>query len=105
LGAAGGGQNQSLAANQIPSLTSSNASQSITVTGPNGHTVPFDAVITGQAYATAGANAPPWSGGGSSSSLSFSGNNLISVTYTNSSQVAVKTTPPTIICNYIIRVL
>lgn len=104
MGAAAGAQNRSLAANQIPTITSVNFSQAITVTAAGN--IP---IATG-AWANNAVGSGPNTGAFTSGSVgnqaaAISGNNSISVAYTNSSQVAVITAQPTIVCNYIIRVL
>lgn len=86
-----------LAANQLPTHSSVNATQAITVIGPQGHTMPLDAIINGQPYASAAGNPPPWSGGIPTSTAQFSGNNSITVTYTNNSQVVVPLAAPGIV--------
>jgi microcystin-dependent protein len=106
LGAVGGVQNVTLATNQIPSLTSVNASQSINVLSSQTG-IPSGA-NTGAALTNGGG---PYYGPGNSSvplavsQINSSGNNSISVTYANGSQVATKTVQPTIVCNYIIRII
>lgn len=104
LGAVGGTQNVTLAANQIPSLTSVNASQAISVAASekvlhssSGTVVDFNPAIS--SFARCLDNTA------SATNLASTGNNSISVTYTNGSQAAAKTVPPGIICNYLLRVL
>lgn len=99
LGAvSGNNQTVTLAANQIPSLTSVNASQAITVASAS---IAYDT-------STLTTNTAPGSVGQILTNsrtigpLSSSGNNSISVTYTNGSQQAVPNVQPTIIANYII---
>ncbi len=96
MGAVGGIQNVSLAANQIPTITSVNASQAISVTSTVAvantalNSIQGGGGITG--YSIMGA-------------ITSTGNNSISATYTNASQVATKTVQPTIVCNYIMRII
>jgi microcystin-dependent protein len=87
-------QTVTLAANQIPSLTSS-GSNSITVTGPVGAPAVVNASIVSDPGTGGGGN--HWSGGSSSSALSFVGTNPITVAYTNASQQAVANVQPTLI--------
>jgi microcystin-dependent protein len=101
LGANGGAQTVTLAANQIPAGVPSSGSNSITVNGPQGHTNPFDASLSA---ATAGGGTPVWAGGIASTGT-YTGSNSISVTSTNAGQVAVNKMAPTIILNKILRVL
>ena len=37
--------------------------------------------------------------------ITSTGNNSISVAYTNGSQAVTKTVPPTIVCNYLMRII
>lgn len=100
LGAVGGVQAITLAANQIPSLTSVNASQAISVT--SGATVVQAPSTTPVQAISSGAN--PYTGG-SVGTLTSTGNNSISVTYTNGSQVTVKPVPPALVSNFILRII
>lgn len=114
MGAVGGVQNLTLTVAQIPSLTSINPSQSIsaTVTSPSNRPIPAlinPAESLTWAFSGSGSNVSPagvlngqWSG---ITSLSGATSNSISVAYTNSSQEATKVVQPTIVCNYILRVL
>jgi microcystin-dependent protein len=102
LGAVGGSQNVTLAANQIPSITSVNPSQAISVASST--TVIQNAILI--SYVNNG-------GGGTIVLNSFptntplvsAGSNSISVAYTNASQAATKTVPGAIVLNNIMRVL
>jgi microcystin-dependent protein len=102
LGAAGGSQNVTLAANQIPTITATNASQAISVT--SAANVTQNAVYI--SYVNAG-------GGGTivlnsnptNTPLTSTGNNSISATYTNGSQVATKTVQPAIVVNKLFRII
>ncbi len=92
LGAANSNaQSVTLAANQIPSLTSVNAAQAISVTGPTGHTMIFDATLVSDP--DTGGGGTHWKGG-TSGSGTFAGNNSISVTYTNAGQQVVNNVQP-----------
>lgn len=89
LGASGGGESLTLTAAQLPSITSGNAAQPITVTTITGGAVVWDGGGT-----AAGITA----GGGSynkTAALTVSGNNSISVTSTNTSGAAHRTVQPT----------
>jgi microcystin-dependent protein len=101
LGAAGGGETQALTLAQLPTgITSGNASQSISVTGND-------------ATFHKGGNADTYVGGGSgavfqnmtSGAPVSTGNNSISVTSNNTSGNAHPIVQPTIVCNYIIRII
>lgn len=105
LGATGGAQNRTLSTGQIPTLTSVNASQSITVTA--GGVIPVSSStwsLVGET-GTGGNNVPATGGSLSSQVAAITGINSISVTYTNGSQTAVITAQPTIVVNKILRVL
>ncbi len=97
LGATGGVQNITLAANQIPTLTSTNAAQAISVTS------------TISNIARDGSSQPSTGGAGTAigsvGSVTSTGNNSISVTYTNASPTTVKPVPPALVCNYILRII
>lgn len=101
----GGNESIALTASLIPNLTSTNASQSIVVTGPSGHTIVGDQTASSN-NAPGGANAY-FTGGVALSSWSFSGNNSISVTSTGTggTSPAHRTVQPTLVQNCIIRVL
>jgi microcystin-dependent protein len=101
MGAAAGLQTRTLAANQIPAgVPSSNPSQSITVNSNRS-----DILIGG-----ASDNFGSIAGSGEFDNLvkiqvTSTGSNSISVTSTNASQQALITVQPTIVCNYIIRII
>ncbi|MET4490685.1 tail fiber protein [Bradyrhizobium sp. LA7.1] len=110
LGAVGGLKDHTLTASQIPSITSANASQAISV-GTGGPVIP--GTDPGNPWLNLGA---PATGGftsvyrnGVSPSLnniaSMSGANSISVTSNNTGGNAHNNVQPTIVCNYIMRVL
>jgi microcystin-dependent protein len=101
LGAVGGAQGVTLAANQIPSLTS---------TGSNSISVASSVNVIQNAQVISYVD----SGGGgtfvlnsnpTNSALTSTGSNSISVAYTNGSQAVTKTVPPAIVCNYILRII
>jgi len=93
--AAGGTDSVILTGAEIPTITSSNATQVISVTGPNGHTVPLDASlgITGNGTGPT----PVWAGGTQTSAASFSGSNNINVTSNNTGSSAHPNAQPTYI--------
>jgi microcystin-dependent protein len=101
LGAAGGGETQILTLAQLPTgITSANASQAISVTGND-------------ATFHKGGNPDFYVGGGSgavfqnmtSGAPVSTGNNSISVTSNNTSGNAHPIVQPTIVCNYIVRII
>src|SRR5206468_1283702 len=81
LGAIGGSQNVTLAANQIPTITSVNALQSISVTTNQSTRATNDSTT----FQGGGTVAAYFANSGASLLSTASGNNSISVTYTNSS--------------------
>ena len=99
----GNNQTVTLVANQIPSLTSVNAAQAISVT--NTYQVPvqgtafIDSLTQGAGGAVLFWRISPNSG---TQVVPSSGNNSISVSYTNASLQAVTNVQPTILVNYII---
>lgn len=91
IGAFGGVQNNTLAANQIPSITSVNASQSISVTSAD--TVPRN--YLSNTVGTPGTGTPvSFPTGNSIGTTVSNGVNSISVAYTNASQQAVINVQP-----------
>lgn len=101
LGAVGGAQNVTLAANQIPSLTST-GSNSIAVTS-SANVVQNAAIIS---YVNAGGGGTfVFNSSPTNAPLTSIGSNSISVAYTNASQAVTKTVPPAIVCNYILRAI
>lgn len=105
LGATGGAVNATLAANQIPTLTSVNLAQAITVDAGGAHIPVSNQAWVGIDIATPGAGAAGFifSPGSRGDITSLSKNNSISVTYTNGSQAAVKTQPRTVVTEFIIK--
>jgi microcystin-dependent protein len=104
LGAAGGAQTVTLVANQIPTITSVNASQAITVfpAGNAGLYVPtnINGINSQASTLTGGVSHVAYHPTNAfTQSNTFSGNNSISVTYTNGAQQAVANVQPTIITN------
>jgi microcystin-dependent protein len=101
LGAHGGLESETLTLAQLPTGITTSGSNTITVTGPSGHTNPFDASLSAS---TSSGGTPVWAGGVASSG-SYSGTNTITATSNNTSGNAHNVVQPTIICNYIIRVI
>lgn len=101
IGTPVGAETVTLAANQIPSLTSVNASQAISVTSIG------NLYKVGPSLATAstpGSGAYAFSGTPPTIDTQIStGNNSISVTYTNGSLQAVSIVPPTAFVNVMIK--
>lgn len=95
LGATIDSQSNTLVTNQIPSLTSINASQPITVTATRnipttlGTVLSVPTVSTGTLYSPYSTNVSDWS-----SITAISGNNSISVAFTNASQQVVRNVQP-----------
>lgn len=100
LGAAGGAESALLAANQVPTITSVNAAQAISVVSTS------NKVVTGTVL--------PNSGGAASitrfldndagqSAITSTGNNSISVAYTNVSQQNAKTISPAMLATIYIK--
>lgn len=105
IGAVGGAESQTLTAAQIPAITSRNAAQPIAVTSSR--------YLVGTAAATVlqdfnPANASGFRTPNNTASIlqeGSSGNNDINVTSNNTGGQAHPIVPPTICCNYVIRVL
>jgi hypothetical protein len=104
LGAVGGVQNVTLAANQIPTITATNASQAISVNPSSGFVAVTTGTITDSSLVTGSSHVASSNGTWAGTNL-FSGSNSISATYTNSSQSVTKTVMPAIIVNKILRVI
>jgi microcystin-dependent protein len=102
MGAAGGTQTQTLTLAQLPTgITSTNPAQPISVTSSL-------AVATGPLDSRAPASGNTFgiqSFTGSVTTISSSGNSAISVTSNNTSGNAHPIVQPTIVCNYIIRII
>lgn len=105
LGYAGGVQLHPLVAAEIPSITSS-GTNSITVASSQAN-VPYNTTNTGNGQAQTGTNNMPYFSGSVSiaSNINSSGSNSISVTSSGTSGTSHNNVQPTIISNYIIRVL
>lgn len=97
IGSAGGSQNITLAANQIPSITSVNAAQSISVSSSGNH-IPTATTTWQVANLTGGSGVKVSQYTGNLVDVtSLSGDNSISVTYTNASQQASIVVQPSIV--------
>jgi microcystin-dependent protein len=107
LGSSGGTESFTLAATQIPSLTSVNSSQLINVISSQTN-VPSGSNINNALQTP---NTGPMSvigtvsGLANLSQITSSGNNSISVTYSNASQQVTKSLQPTIIANKLLRII
>lgn len=101
LGAAGGSEFRTLLASHIPSLTSVNASQAISVVSTIA-TIPrtsniFDMANTGSSGIRVLAN------DAAIGTVTSTGNNSISVTYTNGSQLGLSDVPPTMLATIYLK--
>lgn len=110
MGATGGNEAAALTASLIPTLTSTNASQSISVSPPGGAQSIYAQGTTDSmiAVSTSGTlNYVPRNGNGFNSTGSLTGSNSISVTSTGTggSSPSHNNVQPTIVCNYIIRII
>jgi hypothetical protein len=109
LGAAGGAEKQTIATSQVPTITSSNAAQSITVNplGSTGFFVPYsNASWFSTTTPATGAINIMQSGGSLSFTSSFSGTNNISVTSNNTgggSPTPVVTAQPTMLATIYLK--
>lgn len=100
LGAVGGSESATLTLAQLPSGITSTGSNLIGVTSTVGN------VIQGTIQSSPNTGGPlNQLSGASSSSITSTGSNTITVTSTNTAGAAHRTVQPTIICNYILRVL
>jgi microcystin-dependent protein len=108
LGAVGGGESHQLTLNETPTgITSSNASNPITVSS-GGNNIPVTTGLVFQsASGAAGGTVPAESGGSpwNTSINSMSGNNALAVTSNNTGGQPHRTVQPTIVCNYILRII
>ena len=104
LGATGGGETQTLSLSQLPTgITSANASQVVTVS--SSISVPNASAFTDVGAISAGSGFYWRSSNAAAAAISSSGNNSISVTSNNTSGNAHPNVQPTIICNYILRII
>jgi microcystin-dependent protein len=100
MGATGGSESHTLTAAQIPSITSANASQNITVNAPANN------FVTGTATnLNTSAGGSPQATNVNANASTASGTNSISVTSNNTGGGAHNNVQPTIVCNYIIRII
>jgi len=97
LAATVGAETQTLAAGNIPSLTSVNASQAITVTSGSTNVTQGPFLVAG----STGAGGPQV--GNTQAPLTSTGNNSISVTYTNASPTAVSIMQPSTFFNVMVK--
>jgi microcystin-dependent protein len=107
LGATGGSESQSLTFAQLPTgIASANASQAISVVTAGGIFVPRSADAVIQDFpATVGSGLRAQCNTMSSGTLASAGNNSITVTSNNTNGAAHPIVQPTIICNYIMRII
>ncbi len=103
IGANCGQQVVSLVANQIPAIASTNPSQSITVSGAQGHNLYGDGAMSSLSAPGGGTQFPAGGAFEGINGLTFAGNNAISVTSTAGTQ-GVPTVQPTIAVNVFLRV-
>jgi microcystin-dependent protein len=96
----GGAETQTLTAAQIPSITSANASQAISVVS-TATGVPQNATLAAASGSGGGNVFVP----GVVNTLTSTGANSISVTSNNTGGTAHNIVQPTIVCNYIIRII
>jgi len=97
-------ESETLTLAQLPTgLTVANAAQSITVTGPIGHSIYGNGALSG--VGTSGGSVNILSGGSYSTALTFSGSNSISVTSNNTSGGAHPAVQPSIAVSYLLRVI
>jgi len=100
LGATGGGETQTLTLAQLPTgITSANASQTINVTSSVG------GILSGGSFQQFTGGTVNSIQNGSIGTVTSTGNNSISVTSNNTGGNAHPIVQPTIVCNYIIRII
>lgn len=105
LGAVGGSESNVLAATNLPSITSTNASQAITVLSSLGTWVKSPTGIVDQSNVGGAGNRLM---GGSTAEVGVvtsTGNNSISVTSMGTTSNPHANVQPTIVCNYILRII
>jgi microcystin-dependent protein len=101
LGATGGAESQTLTLAQLPAgITSSNASQAISVASTVSDIIQGGLSLNNGSFTTEFTVVNATSG-----SVTSTGNNSIGVTSNNTSGNAHRTVQPTIVCNYILRII
>jgi microcystin-dependent protein len=105
LGASGGAESQALTLAQLPTgITSANAAQAISVASAGSNIVQTPNFIGSNAVN--GSGLPSIANTGSTvGQITSSGNNNITVTSNNTSGNPHRTVQPTIVCNYILRII
>jgi microcystin-dependent protein len=103
MGSASGNQSHTLTLAQLPTgITSANAAQNIVVNSPNGQNFMTGAPSN---FNSPGGGGSPFASNILANASTASGNNNITVTSNNTSGNAHPIVQPTIICNYIIRII
>ena len=102
LGATGGGESHTLTANEIPSIISA-GSNSISVTSTVGG-IPYNTAYSAGA-GSGSINVPWWSAFTAPAPITSTGSVAINSTSNNTGGTAHRTVQPTIVCNYIIRII
>lgn len=103
LGYPGGTELHTLTPAQLPSITSTNSSQAISVSSTVGN-IPYNTTNSGNTGSGGSFNGPYFASSISIGTITSTGNNSISVTSTGTNGSSHNNVQPTIICNYIIRV-
>jgi len=105
LGAVGGVESQTLTLAQLPTgITSANAAQAISVASAGSNIVQTPNFIASNAVN--GSGLPNIANTGSTiGQIASSGNNSITVTSNNTGGNPHRTVQPTIVCNYILRII
>lgn len=104
LGYPGGTELHTLTAAQLPSITSTNSSQAISVNSTVGN-IPYNTTNSGNTGSGGSFNGPYFAGSISIGTITSTGNNSISVTSTGTNGNSHNNVQPTIIANHIIRIL
>jgi microcystin-dependent protein len=104
LGDAGGAQSHTLTASQIPSITSS-GSNSISVTTSGGNSLAQSTSSISNVNSGTGGGLSPTASNGWTGAGGLSGNNNISVTSNNTGGAAHNNVQPTIVLNYLLRII
>lgn len=102
LGTVTGAESVTLVANQIPSLTSVNASQAITVNSTVSG-IPYNTGFSIYVPSGSGEYVPYWPSGQPRGQITSTGNNSISVTYTNASQQVTSVMQPSVPLNAMVK--